>query len=305
MEWVENLNESINYIEEHLHEKIDYNQVAKKACCSLTKFQRLFLFATDVTVSEYVRCRRMTLAARELINSDIKIINLATMYGYESSESFTRAFHTFHGMPPATVRKLGIYNELERISINLKVQGGNIIMGRKPIVRIEEFSGIKAATFRVDGIDPEDKAFSMLREWAIGALSDYAARRCIGYAPMGHHSEGEDCDSHEYVAQMFLYEHEIDENGRFHGVEVDNAPQGLYIVGDVVLNEFHDDGSIDIGQSMKKSSKEIYDCLIEMKTYELDMENRPFIEEQIFQPGWFAGNGSSEFKLWLPIRIKQ
>ncbi|MDQ0092019.1 hypothetical protein J2T12_005463 [Paenibacillus anaericanus] len=85
-------------------------------------------------------------------------------------------------------------------------------MGRKPIVRIEEFSGIKAATFRVDGIDPEDKAFSMLREWAIGALSDYAARRCIGYAPMGHHPEGEDCDSHEYVAQMFLYEHEIDEN---------------------------------------------------------------------------------------------
>lgn len=112
-----------------------------------------------MTVSEYVRCRRMTLAARELINSDIKIINLATMYGYESSESFTRAFHTFHGMPPATVRKLGIYNELERISINLKVQGGNIIMGRKPIVRIEEFSGIKAATFRVDGIDPEDMDF--------------------------------------------------------------------------------------------------------------------------------------------------
>lgn len=305
MEWIMKLNDSIHYIEEHLRDKIDYSEAAKMACCSLTKFQRLFLFATDMTVSEYVRCRRMALAARELINSDIKIIDLAYMYGYESSESFTRAFHSFHGMPPATVRKLGIYNDFEQISIKLRVQGGNIIMGKKPIVRVEEFSGVRAVTFRAEGIDPEDKAFSMLREWAAGVLNDYAARRCLGYAPKGHHPEGESSDSHEYVAQMLLYENETGENGQFHGAEVDNAPQGLYIVGDVVLNEFHEDGTIDIGLSMQKSSKEIYDCLLEMNTYELDMENRPFIEEQIFQPAWFTtGKGSSEFKLWLPIRIK-
>lgn len=306
MEWVNKLNDSINYIELHLRDKIDYGEAAKIALLFSDKVSASVLFATDMTVSEYVRCRRMALAARELMNSDIKIIDLAYMYGYESSESFTRAFHSFHGMPPATVRKLGIYNEFEQISIKLRVQGGNIIMGKKPIVRIEEFSGVQAVTFRAEGIDPEDKAFSMLREWATGELNDYSARRCIGYAPKGHHPEGEGSDSHEYVAQMLLYENETGENGQLHGAKVDNAPQGLYIVGDVVLNEFHENGTIDIGLSMQKSSKEIYDCLLEMNTYELDMETRPFIEEQIFQPEWFTtGKGSSEFKLWLPIRIKQ
>lgn len=63
MEWIDNLNRAIGYIELHLKEKLDYEEAAKICCCSLSKFQQIFLLSTGVTLSEYVRYRRMTIAA--------------------------------------------------------------------------------------------------------------------------------------------------------------------------------------------------------------------------------------------------
>jgi AraC family transcriptional regulator len=105
MEWLEKMNDALDYIEAHMEEKIDNATVARIACCSLSRFQRLFSFVTDITIAEYVRCRKMSLSAKELLNSDIKIIDLALKYGYESPEAFTRAFQTFHGISPSSVRK--------------------------------------------------------------------------------------------------------------------------------------------------------------------------------------------------------
>lgn len=124
MSWSENMNDAINYIESHLYEKIDLNELAKRSCCSLTKFQRLFLFVTDISITEYIRRRRMTLAADELLKSDIKIIDLAMKYGYESPEAFTRTYNSFHGYPPSVTRKFGVFNRYERISVQVMIQGG-------------------------------------------------------------------------------------------------------------------------------------------------------------------------------------
>ncbi|WP_400164015.1 AraC family transcriptional regulator [Brevibacillus sp. TJ4] len=107
MEWANRMNQAMAYIESHLMEDIDYAEVAKIACCSVYHLQRMFPFLTDVTLSEYVRRRRLTLAAVELQNSDIKVIDLALKYGYESPEAFTRSFQQMHGTAPSSARKAG------------------------------------------------------------------------------------------------------------------------------------------------------------------------------------------------------
>ncbi|OPJ60339.1 helix-turn-helix transcriptional regulator [Clostridium oryzae] len=179
MEWSERMNEAINYIEAHIEEKINHLAVAEIACCSLSRFQRMFYFVTDVTLAEYVRCRRMSLAANDLLNSDIKIIELAQKYNYESPEAFTRAFQTFHGVPPTITRKLGIYTDYPRISFQIKINGGNFNLNMKSLVHIEEHSNDRVVSFFVNCKAPESAAGDLLRDWAINNLSDYTARRCI------------------------------------------------------------------------------------------------------------------------------
>lgn len=137
MEWIDNLNRAIGYIELHLKEKLDYEEAAKICCCSLSKFQQIFLLSTGVTLSEYVRYRRMTIAAHELINTDIKVIDLALMLDYDSPEAFTRAYQSFHGVPPSVTRKTRTFDEYDRIVFQIQIYGGRSKMGANKILRIE------------------------------------------------------------------------------------------------------------------------------------------------------------------------
>jgi AraC-like DNA-binding protein len=137
LEWIDRLNRAIGYIESHLKDKPDYGEAAKICCCSLSKFQQIFLLSTGVTLSEYVRYRRMTIAAHELIKSDIKILDLALTLDYDSPEAFTRAYQAFHGVPPSVTRKTGVFDEYDRIVFQIQVFGGRAKMGTKKILRIE------------------------------------------------------------------------------------------------------------------------------------------------------------------------
>lgn len=105
MEWIERLNKAINYIEEHITEEIDYEQIAKVACCSTYHFQRMFAYMANVPLSEYIRRRRMSLAAVDLQDSDKKIVDVALKYGYSSPTAFNRAFQSIHGVAPSFVKK--------------------------------------------------------------------------------------------------------------------------------------------------------------------------------------------------------
>lgn len=312
MEWLEKMNDAINYIESHMEEKLNYQKAAEIACCSLSRFQRMFTFVTDITLAEYVRCRRMAMAAKDLRSSDIKIVDLAQKYNYESPEAFTRAYQAFHGVSPTGTRKLGTYTEYPRISFQIKVTGGNFNMGTKPLVRIEDHSNERVASFFVNCEGPEEAAGNLLREWAVTNLKDYVARRLNGFAPKGHHSEGEEHQPnenpgfHEYVLQMFLYGDEGKED-TFLGARVWDAPKGLYLVGDVALNEFRDDGNIDIGSSMQTAFGVMSECLKEIGGYDFDLQERNYREEQIFSKEWWENpdtgdDGLVGFKLWLPIK---
>jgi len=105
MEWINNLNRAMNYIEEHITEKIDGEELAKLACCPAYYFQRMFYYMTDLSLTEYIRRRKMSLAAVELREGRVKIIDIAMKYGYSSPTAFNRAFQSVHGASPSAVKK--------------------------------------------------------------------------------------------------------------------------------------------------------------------------------------------------------
>ena len=107
MDWITGIQNAVDYIEEHLTEEIDYDIVAKQSFSSTYHFQRIFSILCGFTVGEYIRNRRLTLAGSELATTDIRVIDVAMKYGYESPDSFAKAFQKFHGVTPSSARMNG------------------------------------------------------------------------------------------------------------------------------------------------------------------------------------------------------
>ena len=107
MEWIDHLNQAIDYLEEHISEEISYEEAARIAGCSAFHFQRMFTYLAGAPLSEYIRRRRMSLAAVDLRSGDEKIIDIALKYGYSSPTAFNRAFQGVHGVSPSAARKGG------------------------------------------------------------------------------------------------------------------------------------------------------------------------------------------------------
>lgn len=125
MEWVERLNQSVNYIEEHLTDEIDYEQLGRIACCSAYHYQRMFTYMSGITLAEYIRRRKMSLAAVDLQGGDEKIIDVAEKYGYRSPTAFNRAFQSFHGTAPSCVKSEGAdVKSFSPIVFRIAVKGG-------------------------------------------------------------------------------------------------------------------------------------------------------------------------------------
>ena len=122
------IQQAIRYMEEHILEDINYADVAKSVHMSGYNFHRTFSFAAGMTANEYIRNRRLTLAAQELQATDISVIDAAYKYGYESPESFSKAFSRFHGSTPKQAKqegaKLHLFNPLV---IKITLEGGNIM----------------------------------------------------------------------------------------------------------------------------------------------------------------------------------
>jgi AraC family transcriptional regulator len=125
VEWSERMNAAVDYIEDNLAGEIDFNKAAEKAVCSTFHFQRMFFAINGITPAEYARRRRLTLAARELTTENKKVIDVALKYGYDSPDSFTRAFRNLHGITPQTARQPGVtLAAFPRVSFNVILKGG-------------------------------------------------------------------------------------------------------------------------------------------------------------------------------------
>lgn len=100
-----NLNKVIDYIEMNLQYEISYKKISKMVGLSEYTIQRIFVFLTNITLSEYIKRRRLSKALEELKNSNTKIIEIAIKYNYNSSISFSRAFKQYFGVTPSECRK--------------------------------------------------------------------------------------------------------------------------------------------------------------------------------------------------------
>ncbi len=124
MEWIERLNEALNYMEEHMTDEIDIRQLGRIACCSSYHFQRMFTYMAGIPLSEYIRRRKMSLAAVDLQGKDMKIIDVASRYGYSSPTAFNRAFQSVHGIAPSALKKEGIaVKSFPPITFKITVKG--------------------------------------------------------------------------------------------------------------------------------------------------------------------------------------
>ena len=124
MDWLTRMNATLDYIENNLCGEINYSVLEKVACCSVHTFFKMFSYVADISLSEYIRRRRLTLAALALQGGNAKVIDVAAKYGYESPVSFARAFQALHGVTPAQAKKSGIpLKAYPRISFQVSITG--------------------------------------------------------------------------------------------------------------------------------------------------------------------------------------
>ena len=157
MDSLSSMNNAMVYIEEHLTEDIDYSEVSKIAYCSEYHFKRMFSFLSGISLSEYIRRRRLTLAALDLKDRDLRIIDVAVKYGYNSADSFSRAFHSLHGILPSEARSENTQlKAYPRMTFQLSIQGGcemNYRIVEKEAFKLVGFKKRVPVLFK--GVNPE------------------------------------------------------------------------------------------------------------------------------------------------------
>jgi AraC-like DNA-binding protein len=123
VDWIQSLSKAIHYIENHLTDDISIDDVSNQTFTSSSHFQFVFHVVIGMTVSEYIRNRRLSLAAQDLLRPNSRIIDVAMRYQYDTQESFSKAFTQFHGLPPSKVQQ-GQARQFHPIAVNVTIQGG-------------------------------------------------------------------------------------------------------------------------------------------------------------------------------------
>ena len=158
MEWIATIQKAITYMENHILEEINYEEVAKHVHTSSYEFHRAFSFLTGMTANTYIRNRRLSLAGNEIMMSDAKITDIALKYGYETPASFTKAFTRFHGVSPAQAKKGEPIQFMSRYTVRITIEGGSIME-----YKIEKWESmdllVHAKDFNAEASEKEIPAF--------------------------------------------------------------------------------------------------------------------------------------------------
>lgn len=131
----------MDYIEDNLDGKIDYNKIAMLSASAKGMFQRIFAIITDMTLAEYIRKRKLTQAAFDILNTNAKIIDIAVKYGYNSATAFSAAFKNFHGITPSYARASGFQGEFFQrftFTLTLSIKGGSDMQQYRNIENAED-----------------------------------------------------------------------------------------------------------------------------------------------------------------------
>ena len=172
MDWMKQLNEVMDYIDINLQSEISYDRISEIACCSIYNFQRMFSYIAQTSLSEYIRNRRLTLAAFDIIKGNERIIDVALKYGYDSQDAFSRAFRNFHGVLPSTVRNEPVMlKSCPKLSFQITMKGAE-----KMKYQIEQWPA-----FQVAGISHRiktNRAFELVpqiweKAWKKGTMKKF------------------------------------------------------------------------------------------------------------------------------------
>ena len=199
MGWVESIQKALDYMEEHLLDDISCEEIARQAHASAFHFQRTFTILTDMSIWEYIRRRRLTLAAQELSHSPKKIIDLALKYGYDTPEAFTKAFRRQHGVSPSDARKYrGKLTFYERLAIQVVLKGAEPM--KYKVVERKSFQLI--GTNREFSLKDDENLIGIPKFWSevnsdgtssrLGKQNDGAINGLLGVCVDKRESEGKE-----------------------------------------------------------------------------------------------------------------
>ncbi len=207
MNYYDSLNNLIEEIEKSLTQKIEYKDLAKIIGTSSYTLQRIFSFLTGITLTEYIRKRRLSKAAEELLSTNIKIIDLSLKYQYDSPISFSNTFKKMHGVSPQTLRKtnasvknfpkikfkptIDTIDELEYRIINLNEQKlygittGVIESSKKEKIRdlFKKAREEKILDFIIDNSDGKELYYGATKEIYNNELTNNMQYYILGKAP--------------------------------------------------------------------------------------------------------------------------
>jgi len=161
MNWIQSLSAAINFIENNLTQEISTGEIARHAGASGSHFQLIFNVVMGMTVGEYIRNRRLSLAAQDLLHGN-RIIDTAMLYQYDTQESFSKAFTRFHGVPPSKLQR-GQAKQFHPFTINVTIQGG-FDMGQK---FVGEFNLLDWS--RIDETLTNEEKYKRITDWALSA----------------------------------------------------------------------------------------------------------------------------------------
>ncbi len=175
MEWLKRLSSAIAYIENNLDGEISYEEAARIACCSPYYFGRMFSYAAGISLSDYVRRRKMTQAAFLLQSTDSKVLDIALKFGYASPTAFNRAFQSVHGLPPIAARKQGC-----RLNAYPPLRFKISVSGEEPMTyRIEEKEPMQIVGVRIPITEKMEETHKTVPTfWAQILQSDIYSRIC-------------------------------------------------------------------------------------------------------------------------------
>jgi AraC family transcriptional regulator len=295
MSFTSDFENAINYIDENLTGEIDFEVAAKKARCSAYHFQRMFSFLVNIPLSEYIRKRRMTLAAFELQNTNVKVIDLAMKYGYDSHSSFTRAFQSVQGITPSKARLDGTcLTAYPKLSFQFKLKGE--IAMQYNIKQTEPYSLFGLNPIQVDGWQTEPflkYADTVIEDGTHDAIN--IAAGFLGLAQEMIKSDAWDTKKlhllqaihfyDEAGKKYFMYGWECPENGVDERFSILNMSETTWVAVTAILDDERD--------SIKKSYEDLYMNWFPTSGYN-QAPNRPIIEKYDWE----------KCELWMPIEKK-
>jgi len=284
MDWLSSMQNAIDYMEDHILNDIDYDKIAQCAYSSTFHFQRMFSMLTGFTIGEYIRNRRLTLAAQELSFSNAKVTDIAFKYGYETSEAFTKAFQRLHGVTPSAARESGVkLKSFSRLSIQITLKGD-----KEMNYRIEEMQAFEMFGVSTEINDIGEQPYIEIPEYWKKCISDGTIDRIHKEAGINEETQVHATlynrreDVFSYMICYHVPDHDIPDD--YEKLSVPALTWVIFTTGICA------DGGCDIQSIWKRIWTEWFPT-----------SNYEHAVGPEFEMTYFRGNNTYEQEVWIPV----